>query len=236
MRKSTFYLAISIEFLLLLFIICFILKLPNNFTCNLIRIMYIIFGILFYMIYSYLKNVEHIRNSILHIEDLKKEYKYINDIVLVHSHLMFPELSSNFVEKYKINIDSCDSYLLDFESNIEYFKNLNSEKKIKNVFISVACVMDSLVSGWKIKTDIPENAISDDDLDSLIKKNCQLAIAVALSLLNLSYEDLKDNSYISMLIELLIICYLDEACGNTLVIENEALILELLYNDFLRNN
>lgn len=237
MKKSIFYLATSIWFIVLLIAICFIFKFPNNLFFNLIRLMCILSGIWFYRNYIFQKNLEFIKYSEANIENLKRKYAYINGIVLLHSHLMFAELSLDFVKKYKISIDSCDSYLLDFEDNIEYFKNLNSEKKIKNEFISVACVMDSLVSAWKIKTDIPKELISDDDLDNLIAKNCQLSVAVALSLLNLPYEEsLKDNTYIKKLVTQLSLCYSDNECGNALVIENEAFILELLYNDFSRNN
>lgn len=236
MKKSTFCLVLSIVFLLLLVSACFIFNFPKNLIFNLMRFCYIFLGILFYIIYIFQKNVEIIRDSTIKIENLRREYQYINDIILINTHLIFHDLSSDLIEKYKISIDSSDSYLLDFEDNIEYFKNLNSEKKIKNVFISVACVMDSLVSAWKIKTDFPQDIISDDDLDNLVMKNSQLAVSVALSLLNLSYEDLKDNPYITELIEHLTICYLDESYGNTLVIENEAFILELLYNILKTNN
>lgn len=229
MRKSTLYLILSIFYLVAFTFICTIFLLPNTIYYNILRLCLILLSFRFLWLHNIEKNNEFINNCDKNIDKLRKEYDLINNTVLAHSQLIYKCFPQEFINKYSVSIDEEDSYLLDFEDNIEQFKEESSKKEITNQFIVIACAMDSLISGWKIKTSIPENFAAIDDL---IWVNCKLAVCVAFSLMNLSNDELKDKNSIYRLIELLYICYTDKNYGNISIIENEAMILELLYEKF----
>lgn len=229
MRKSKIFLVLSILCLIVLVIICFIFKLPNTTWFNIFRIFLILLGLILLRLYYLSKDYEFVTTSDSNIDNLRKEYDYIYSTVLVHTRLIYDNLCPDFVKKYLVSIDKYDGYLLDFEANIESFKEKSSKNEIDNQFIIIACVMDALISGWKIKTSISEKVAVIDDL---IWLNCKLSVCVALSLMNLSYDDLKNNVYIKRLLELLYICYFDKDYGRTSIIENEVMILELLHEKF----
>jgi hypothetical protein len=180
----------------------------------------------------YQKDAEFVDTSDKNIDTLRKEYDYLYTIVIVNARLIYDNLSPDFIKKYLVGIDKYDAYLLDFEDDINSFKAMSSKDEIDNTFIEIACVMDSLISGWKIRTYIPKGII---EIDDLIWLNCKLAVCVALSLMDLSYDALKDNNYTKRLIELLYICYFNKDYGRTSIIEYEAMILELLNNAFKEN-
>lgn len=232
MRKSTIYLVISILCLAIFTIICTIYKLPNTFWFNLFRFLLVILTLTFLVLHSFYKDYEFVSTSDNTIEDLRKKYDYLYSIVLVHTRLIYDNLSSDFIKKYSVSINKSDAYLLDFEANIEAFKAQSSKDEINNQFIVIACVMDSLISDWKIQSSIAENIAVIDDL---IWLNCELSVSVAFSLMNLSYDDLKENPYIKRLVELLYICYFNEDYGKTTIIENNTMIIELLYEKFSKN-
>ena len=229
MRKSKIYLFISILCLLVLF--CFILKLPNAIFSNLLIIISIVLGISSFLLYCYNKNIEFINEADENINNLKEKYSYVNQIVHVHTHLIFNDISDDVIKKYHVQIYNFDDYLTDLENNIQILKDDSKT----NSFVSIACVMDSLIakSAWKIQSSIPQEVALVEDLVFL---NCKLAVCVALSLCNLSYEALKDNEYIKRLIKLLMSCYYEENYGIISTIQYEAMILELLYNDIVKSD
>ena len=96
-------------------------------------------------------------------------------------------------------------------------------------FLTVACIADALVSGWKISSIIPNKFAF---LDELVYTNCGLACYVAFNLIDLPYCDLSTNYYVSRFNDVLARSYYDKVCGKASTIMYEALILELLYNDF----
>ena len=112
------------------------------------------------------------------------------------------------------------------------FKSKDYENEIISRFISAACIMDSLISNWKIRTTIPKKLVESEDLVLL---NCKLAVSVALSVCGLSNIKTDKNIYIKRLVECLSICYYNKNFANRTIIEYEAMILELLYNDFQKS-
>ncbi len=230
MRKSKIYLIIAILCLLMIVCNCFVFNLPK-FWFTVITIFGIILGFTSYALYCIKQNSEYVDTSDEHIDELRKEYNYINQVVHIYTQLIYNGLSDEFVKKYLLKICDDDAYLLDFEYNIQAFKNKSNLKEIKNEFISVACLMDSLISksAWKIASSYPNEIVF---LEDLVWINCSLSVCVALSLCDLSYEDLKHNLYLERLTELLVTCSMDDDSGSTTIIEFEALILELLYNEF----
>lgn len=207
---------------------CIFKLLPHDFNNTLVMCALAIDAIIFYLLYKYFKNVEFIDKADNHISELAKENEYISMIVAVHSKLICQQFCPEFIKKYQIRLDETNSYLLDYEANIEAFKELQDTEEITNNFIKNACVMDSLISAWKITTIIPQDLVFIDDL---VVINSKLAVCVALSLMDLSYDELKDNRYVKQLIELLAICYYNQDYGNTTIIELESMILELLHNN-----
>lgn len=202
--------------------------LPHDLTNTFIILSLCVGGIIFFLCYLYLKNYEFVNESDNHISDLAKENEYISMIVTVHSKLICQQLCPEFIKKYQIYLDETNSYLLDYEANIEAFRELQGAEKITNNFIKNACVMDSLISAWKITTSIPQDLVFINDLVVL---NSKLAVCVALSLMDLSYDELKENRYVKQLIELLAVCYYEKNYGATTIIELESMILELLRNN-----
>lgn len=229
MRKSKLYLVLSFLCIVDLFVICFITKLPNTIPFNIIRILLILLGITLYTMHDFYKKNEYISKAYRDIEKLRKEYSYIADIVDKCTDIAYSKISKEDIQKYLIILDLDDDYLLDFEANISAFKAKENTDKINNEFISICCVMDSLVSAWKIRSAIPNKIITFDNLVSI---NSEIAVSVALSLCNLSYEKLKNDARVEKLIKLLNLCFLDSQYGLTTSIEYEAMILELLYNEF----
>lgn len=229
MRKSKIYLFISILSLVVLIVICFVFKLPNTLFFNVLRLFLAFLGFISLIIYNFVKDLEFDSSSGSTIDTLRKDYDYLYSIVLVHTRLIYDGLCKDFIEKYLVSIDECDEYLLTLENHLESFKEKSSNNKIDNAFIVIACAMDSLISSWKIKTSVSSKLVVIDDL---ILLNCKLSVCVALSMMNLSYDTMKDDPYIKRLIELLYLCYYDENYGNISIIENEAMLLELLHNKF----
>lgn len=228
-RKAKIYLVLSILAIIDLVFICFIFPFPNNFRCNLHRIVMAILGIIFFSWYIVQSNYdESLYNANRNIPRLREKYDYINMVVSVNSKLFYDSLSSDLIKKYTISIDKFDDYLLDFDANIKEFETKSgSETKTSNLYIIIACVMNSLVFAWKIKSSIPKEISSPAEL---IEANSRLAVCVALTLCDLSYEDLKDNPYVKCLISLLENDYKNQESGKISIIEHEAMILELLQN------
>lgn len=227
-RKSVVCLALAIVCLILavsILVLSIIFDLPHNLKNTLIMLLLCFGGTICYLCYRHLKNVEFVETSDKHIGKLAKENEYINTIVMVHAKLICQKFNPEFIKKYCISLDDTNCYLLDYEANIEAFKELSSTKEITNDFIKNACLMDSLISAWKITTSIPEELFFIDDL---VVINSKLAVCVTLSLMDLSYDELKENNHVKQLIEILAICYYNQDYGNTTIIELEAMILELL--------
>lgn len=228
-RKSKIYLALSILCIITLIVICFIFPLPNSFGFNFFRFLIVLSGVVLFKWYVLQSNYdETIYNANKDISRLKEKYDYINMVVSDNSKLIYDSLSSDLIKKYDISIDKFDDYLLDLEANIKEFETqAGGESKTSNLYIIIASIMNSLISAWKIKSSIPKEISSPNEL---IELNCKLAVCVALTICDLSYEELKDNSYIKRLISLLEISYRDNQYGKISIIEHEAMILELLQN------
>lgn len=219
-RKAKIYLVLSILCIIIFIIICFIFPLPSTFGFNLFRFFLLFRSIgLFKWYYD---------NSNKNIYRMREKYTHINTVVSNDSKLIYNSLSSDLIKKYNISIDKSDDYLLDFEANIKEFETkTGGETQVSNIYIIIGCIMDSLISNWKIKSCIPKEIASPNEL---IEANCKLAICVALDLCGLSYEELKDDSYIQRLISLLETNCLNSEYGKIPIIEHEAMILELLQN------
>ncbi len=233
MRKSNIYLAFSILCLGVFIIICLIINLPDTLLFNALRLFVCLLGVVSFILYNNKKNEELDEESFNDIKNLKEKYgKYLLPLVIIHTKLIYGELDEEFIKTYMVSIDNSDNYLITLENYFEKFKQNSLNSKINNDFIVISCVMNSLISNWKIKTSIPNKIAT---IDGLILTNCKLAVSVALSLMDLSYENLEDHPYIKRLMDLLYLSYYDSTEGTTSMIESEAMILELLFIEFNNN-
>lgn len=225
MRKSKIFFVVSMLCLLGLVLVCFVFSLPYKIKFY-INILLVIIGFVSYLIYIFKSNLEFINTCEKRIDELKNEFKEMNNLIVLHTKEMYKRLPSNFTQQFLVKVDTSNSYLLDFESNLKLFHALGYVKNIddiKNSHINIACVVDSLMSAWCIKTDIPKKMLLVVDLVAL---NSELAVRVALSLMNLSFDNFKDDIRIKQLIQLLIDLYLRNSYGNTYTILYIAIILE----------
>lgn len=227
MRKSKYYFIASILCLAQLMLLCLVYQVPSCLFFNIIICVLIALGLIFYKMYQIHSNRETIIDSEKKIEELKKAYKDLNSIVTLYANITYNNLDSDFINNFHISINDSDNYLLDFENNIEQMKELDSEKLSSNDFIRIACIMDSLLSAWKLETVI----LSKDLLiEQLLIANCELAVSVSFYFLDLSYKDLKDDIYVKELVNLLATNYKEKQYGTIYTIECEKTVLELLYN------
>lgn len=228
MRKSQKLLIFSLLCLMLLVSICFIYRLPNNLACNVIRFIIVILGIISYALSVYQHNKEIKIDFEKELNTLKEDYKDINSLVESFTNNSYNNLNSNLVETCYLSINTTDDYLMHYYRNILKIKAFNNNELISNDFINLACLMDSLVSAWKIESNI---VLDNASVKKLLVANCEIAISVTFYLMNLSYENFKDNMYVTELLRLLVISYLDNDCGKVSTIEYEKTVLELIYSE-----
>lgn len=240
MRKSKLHLTISILCLVALALVCLVFRLPNTLNYNILRVALVIIGCVAMSNYTKEINHETIKKSKKSIEELRKEHKNLNDIVDIYSTMILKTQSHDFIDQLQISLDKDDSYLLDFDDNLQYFKSMinNATKELNqkiemNPFVIIACVMDSLISGWKIKSAFPEDLVFSEHLVLL---NCQVAICVALELMHITAteDNIPDSEYVTKLTSLLYVCYTEKQYGNLYCIELEALLLELIYKELTK--
>lgn len=235
MRKSQKLLIFSYLCLFLLAYVCLICILPNNFACNVIRILFIILGIISYLLYIYQDNKEVTISFEKELNMLKENYKDLNSLVESYTNNVYNSLDSNFVKNCYLSINNTDDYLIYYSQNLKYYsqkllkvKTSNNNELVSSNFIDAACLMDSLVSTWKIE---PEILLDEEEIRKLLIVNCELAISVTFHLMDLSYENLKNNIYVTKLLRLLVIYYLEKDCGKFSTIECEKTVLELIYSE-----
>lgn len=233
-RKTKLYFILAISCLLILCIICFIFPLPDDIPFNCLRGLIILLGVCFFVLYEMQENdCKQVSNDSDVISRLRENYSDINTIVQNSSKLIYDNMPSDFIEKYNISIDECDHYLLDFQNNLKTFLESSEKEEISNDYVYVAAVMDSLISSWKIKSSIPDQAAY---ISELSEANCKLAVSVALSMLNLSDEALNDNPYFESFVSVLQLICLYKEYGKITTIVQETLILQLLISNIFFQN
>ncbi len=233
MRKSKIFLILSVLCLAVFSYICFIAKLPSNLPWNTVRIILIVLTIIFCIISIWLNNLEYnteyVKKGDEKIAELREKSNNIALVVAAYSKYIYENLPSDLKEEYSIIINKDDEYLLDMNENCNLMHSEIMKDKSEQQFLTVACLVDALVSGWKISSTIPKEFAF---LDELVYTNCGLACYVAFNLIDLPYCDLNTNYYVSKFNDVLAGSYYDKVCGKASTIMYEALILELLYNDF----
>lgn len=227
MRKSRAYFIVSVLFLLYIALICLVFRIPNSLWSKIIIFALSVLGLIYFRQYQVQRDLETTMDLEKELEELKNTYKSVNTMTTSYANIIYKNLDSDFINDFNLFIDDTDYYLLDFQDNINQINELDSKELISNDFIKIACLMDSLVSAWKIKSKNSSQKILKKEV---LLANCELAVSIALHLLDLSYKDLKDNIYIKELIDLLAISYIEEEYGTVYAIECEKTILELLYN------
>lgn len=227
MRKSTVYFIASVLYLIYIVLLCLVFQIPNSLWSKIIIFALSILGLINFRQHQIQRDLENTMDLEKKLEELKNTYKSVNTMTTSYANIIYKNLDSDFINDFNIFINDTDYYLLDFQDNIYQINELDSKELISNDFMKIACLMDSLVSAWKIESmNLSQKILKKE----LLLANCELAVSIALHLLDLSYKDLKDNIYVKELIELLAISYIEEEYGTIYAIESEKTILELLYN------
>lgn len=240
MRKSKKYLVcriilvvISLLAVAILAYTYFIDMFPGTLKWNILRFIIFVVGLISMFFRDRLKdleyNAEYEKKGDEKIAKLREKNSNIALVVTAYSKYIYENLPSDLKEEYSIIINKDDGYLLDLDENCNLMHSEIMKDKSEQQFITVACLVDALVSGWKICSIIPNEFAF---LDELVYTNCGLACYIAFNLIGLPYCDLNTNYYISKFNNVLAGSYYDEVCGKASTIMYEALILELLYNDF----